>query len=337
MSKTIRAGVIGATGYTGLEVLRLLSRHPHVDLVFATARGDAGKRMSDLYPVPLDLVLQRVEEVNLKQADVVFLCLPHGAAQQFADKAMRETVVIDLSADHRLHDAANYRHWYGSDHLYPGNLAGAVYGLTEWRRDAIRTAQLIANPGCYPTSILLAVAPLLKAGLLNDATIIADSKSGVSGAGRAPKVDTLFAEVSENLKPYDVGGVHRHVAEIDQEMALLGGTRAPKEIIFSPHLIPVSRGILSTIYVPWPDEDPRRLYERAYKNEPFMWLLPAGKTATLAHVVHTNRCALSLHPVPARGHLILVSTIDNLVKGAAGQAVQNMNVRFGVEETAGLC
>jgi len=341
MQKTVRTGVLGATGYTGLEVVRLLAGHPHVELAFVTARSDAGRRISDLYPVPLDVTLQKVDDVRLSDADVLFLCLPHGASQEYARKGTEAgCVVVDLSADHRLSDADNYRHWYGVDHLYPQSLSDAVYGLTEWRRDAVRSAQLIANPGCYPTSILLAVAPLLHAGLLHGVTVIADSKSGVSGAGRVPRVDSLFAEVNENLKPYNVGSVHRHVAEIEQELQRLGGKRPPSGIIFSPHLLPVNRGILSTIYVPWPqdhtEETLRALYEKAYADEPFVWLLPAGHTATLRHVVHTNRCALSLHPVPQRKHLIVVSTIDNLVKGAAGQAVQNMNVRFGLAETAGL-
>lgn len=337
----MRAGVLGATGYTGLEVVRLLARHPDVELIFATARSDAGRRLCDLYPVPLDLMLGNVEQVDLAEADVVFLCLPHGESQEYARRgADAGAVVIDLSADHRLSDPERYRAWYGLEHRYPEALAGAVYGLTEWRRDAVRDASLIANPGCYPTSILLALGPLLAAGLLDGATVIADSKSGVSGAGRSPRVDSLFVEVNENLRPYNVGTAHRHVAEIEQELALLGGARAPAGIVFSPHLLPVSRGILSTIYVPYPaghsEEAVRALYEEAYAREPFVWLLPDGQTASLAHVVHTNRCAISLHPVTGRDTLVMVSTIDNLVKGAAGQAVQNMNVRFGLTETAGL-
>lgn len=337
----IRAGVLGATGYTGLEVVRLLTRHPEVEVAFLTARSDAGRRLSDLYPVPFDIVLQPVDQVDLASADVLFLCLPHGAAQESAQRGLEAgTVVIDLSADHRLADPAAYHEWYGTEHLFPASLGEAVYGLTEWRRKEVRTARLIANPGCYPTSILLALAPLLQAGRLGGATVIADSKSGTSGAGRAAKVDSLFAEVNENFRPYNVGHVHRHVAEMEQELGRLGAVAPPAGLIFSPHLLPVTRGILSTVYVPWPkglDEAAvRALYTEAYADEPFVWLLPPGRSASLAHVVHTNRCALSLHPVPAQGHLIVVSAIDNLVKGAAGQAVQNMNVRFGLAETAGL-
>lgn len=337
----IRAGVLGATGYTGLEVARLLARHPHVDLAFVTARSDAGRRLSELHPVPLDRVLQQVEDVDLATADVLFLCLPHGAAQELARQGLDAgSVVIDLSADHRLVDPPTYEAWYGAPHRFPGLLREAVYGLTEWRRDEVRSARLVANPGCYPTSILLALAPLLRAGLLGGARVIADSKSGASGAGRAPKVGSLFAEVNENLKPYNVGHVHRHVAEMEQEMARLGASAAPAPMIFSPHLLPVTRGILSTLYVPWPSGLDagaiRALFDEAYAEEPFIWLLPSGQTATLAHAVHTNRCALSLHPLEAQGTLVVISAIDNLLKGAAGQAIQNMNVRFGLPETAGL-
>ncbi|MDQ7030098.1 MAG: N-acetyl-gamma-glutamyl-phosphate reductase [Ardenticatenia bacterium] len=341
MSTLIRAGVVGATGYTGFELVRLLWSHPHVELVFAVSRNEAGKSLADLYATPLHVPLAAIDEADVSAVDVLFLCVPHGAAQDWAVQGLEaSTVVIDLSADHRLRDPAAYRHWYGHDHQAPSLLDEAVYGLTEWAREALPAARLIANPGCYPTSILLALAPLLRAGLLDGVTVIADSKSGVSGAGRTPKLSSLFVEVNENLKPYNIGHVHRHVAEIEQLCQLLSDGHPPAHLIFSPHLLPVSRGILSTIYVPWPDGwregELRALYAEAYANEPFIWLLPPGQTATLAHTVHTNRCAISLHPVPDQGHLIVVSTIDNLVKGAAGQAVQNMNVRFGLDETSGL-
>ncbi|HYN89476.1 MAG TPA: N-acetyl-gamma-glutamyl-phosphate reductase [Ardenticatenaceae bacterium] len=336
----IRAGVVGATGYTGFETIKILARHPSVEIAFATARSDAGKLLGDLFATPLDVRLQRLEDVDLEAADVLFLCLPHGAAQAAAAAGLAAGCkVVDLSADFRLRDPDSFRHWYGEEHRRPELLAEAVYGLTEWRRDEIRNARLIANPGCYPTSILLALAPLLRAGLLGDEPIIADSKSGVSGAGRGPKVGSLFSEVSENFKPYNIGHSHRHVAEIEQELASLSGG-ATRRLLFSPHLLPVVRGILSTIYVPlpagWSEAQLRALYAEAYAGEPFVWLLPAGQSASLAHAVNTNRCALSLHPVPEAGRLILVSTIDNLVKGAAGQAVQNCNVMFGLDETAGL-
>lgn len=338
---TLTAGILGATGYTGFETVTLLAGHPDVDLVFAGSHSNAGKRLDDLYPTPLDIELNSVERVDVSTVDVLFLCLPHGASQDYARRGLDAgAVVVDLSADFRLRDAEVYRTWYGSEHAYPDLAAEAVYGLTEWRREELRHARLIANPGCYPTSVLLAVAPLLTAGLLKGATVVADSKSGVSGAGRTPKVGSLYVEVNENLTPYNVGYTHRHVSEIEQELQALAGESAPRGVVFSPHLLPVSRGILSTIYVPlpgdWHEHDVRALYADTYAGEPFVWLLPTGQTATLRHTVNTNRCAISLHPVPARDQLIVVSTIDNLVKGAAGQAVQNMNVRFGLDETAGL-
>lgn len=336
----IRAGVLGATGYTGFETIKVLARHPAIELLFATARSDAGKPLGDLFPTPIDLRLQRVEAVDLGAVDVLFLCLPHGAAQEYAAAGLEAGCrVVDLSADFRLRDPADFQRWYKDEHRKPTLLAEAVYGLTEWRRDEVRSARLVTNPGCYPTSILLALAPLLRAGLLADAPIIADSKSGVSGAGRAAKVGSLFAEVSENFKPYSIGHSHRHIAEIEQEMGRLSNG-ATRRLIFSPHLLPVVRGILSTIYVPlpdgWSEVQLRALYAEAYADEPFIWLLPAGQIASLAHSVNTNRCAISLHPVPELNQLIIVSSLDNLIKGAAGQAVQNCNVMFGLEETLAL-
>jgi N-acetyl-gamma-glutamyl-phosphate reductase len=331
----IKAGVLGATGYTGAETVRLLAAHPDVDLAFATARTDAGRSLRDLHPGAPDVPLRRLEDIELAAVDVLFLCLPHGAAQEATRQGLEAgCVVIDLSADHRLHDPAAYERWYGAPHGSPDLLGEAVYGLTEWRRDRIRAARLIGNPGCYPTSILLALAPLLGAGRLRDTTIIADSKSGASGAGRTASVPLLFSEVNENLRPYNVGHVHRHVAEIEQELEALGGA---KGVVFSPHLVPITRGIVSTIYIqPYPPSDIRTIYETAYSSEPFVEVLPEGQTATIAHTVRSNRCAISLHEVAERDTLIVVSTIDNLLKGAAGQAVQNMNVRFGLDERAGL-
>ncbi|NDD26722.1 MAG: N-acetyl-gamma-glutamyl-phosphate reductase [Proteobacteria bacterium] len=337
----IRAGVMGATGYTGLEVIRLLSRHPQAQVVFATARSQAGLRLPDVHPGAPDMALSDAADVRLADADVIFLCLPHGATQTAARSALDAgCVVIDLSADHRLHDPATYARWYGSAHAHPDLLGEAVYGLTEMRREAIREARLIGNPGCYPTSILLGLAPLLQSGLLSGATVIADSKSGASGAGRTPSVPLLFTEVNENARPYNVGHVHRHVAEIEQELSALADGPPPTGIVFSPHLLPVNRGIISTLYVPLSDggadASVRSLYTERYAREPFVHVLPEGQTASLAHAVRTNRDVISLHPVPERGMLIVVSVIDNLLKGAAGQAVQNMNVRFGLDETAGL-
>jgi N-acetyl-gamma-glutamyl-phosphate reductase len=242
---------------------------------------------------------------------------------------------VDLSADFRLKSSRQYAAWYGVEHPAPELLAGAVYGLTEFTREQLPAARLVANPGCYPTSILLALRPLLMAGLA-DGTIIADSKSGVSGAGRTPRQNTQFVEVAGNFSAYKIGRAHRHLPEIEQEMATWQPD--PPTLIFSPHLLPVPRGILSTIYAPLKpgvtEEALHELYSLAYDGEPFVKVLPRGQQASLAHVVHTNRCAIGLTEVA--GTLIITSAIDNLIKGAAGQAVQNMNLMFGLPETAGL-
>lgn len=338
----IKAGIIGATGYTGFEAIQLLDRHPSVEIAFITGRRDAGKQVSELYATPLDLTYQPVDEVDLASVDVLFLALPHAAAAEMGVKGLAAgTRVVDLSADFRLKDVETYQTWYKHTHPAPNLLSEAVYGLTEWARDELRDARLVATPGCYPTSILLALAPLLKMGLLDGATVIADSKSGVSGAGRKAKIGSLYTEVSENFKPYAIGYSHRHAVEIEQEMGALSlAGKAPRGLVFTPHLLPVKRGILSTIYAPlpsgWTDSQLHALFSERYAAEPFIWLLPLGQTASLSHSVQTNRCTISLHAVPEREQLIIVSTIDNLIKGAAGQAVQNMNVMFGIEETLGL-
>jgi N-acetyl-gamma-glutamyl-phosphate reductase len=286
----------------------------------------------------------------LAEADVIFLCLPHAAAAPVTLAALAAGVrVIDLSADFRLKDADTYAHWYGQPHPAPALLEEAVYGLTEFARADLPAARLVANPGCYPTSILLALQPLLCAGAVAG-PIIADAKSGVSGAGRTLQLHTQFVEVADNFSPYKIGRAHRHLPEIEQQMRFWNP--AAPQLIFSPHLLPVPRGILATIYVPLannsqnpaglrrpagfvPTEDElRQLYEGTYGREPFIHLLPAGQLPSLAHVTHTNRCAISL--TLTGNTLIVTSAIDNLVKGAAGQAVQNMNVMFGAEETAGL-
>jgi N-acetyl-gamma-glutamyl-phosphate reductase len=334
----INVGIYGVTGYAGYELLRWIGRHPEARVVFTTSESQAGKALADVYPGPLDAPLLAPDDAPLGEADVVFLGLPHGVAASVAQRALAVGVrVVDLSADFRLRTSADYARWYGHTHPAP-NLLPTPYGLPELNRAALHDTQLIANPGCYPTSVLLGVAPLLRAGALTDHTIIVDSKSGVSGAGRAPKQNTSFVEVSENLAPYSIGHVHRHVGEMEQEAARLSSAAAP-QIIFTPHLLPINRGILSSIYlrVPqeWAEERIRSLYAEMYANEPFVRLLPAGKLATIGHTAHTNLCAISL-TLAAPGLLIVLSSIDNLVKGAAGQAIQNMNVMFGLAETVGL-
>lgn len=351
----IKVGIIGVTGYTGFELYKLLRRHPAVTIAWLTTESYGGQRLSDVFPCPWDEPLLSLADAPIAEADVVFLCLPHAASMPAVAAVWAEGVkAIDLSADFRIHDAATYEHWYGTSHTQTALLADAVYGLPELHRTEIAETWLVANPGCYPTSVILGLWPLAEAGWLQG-QIIVDSKSGVSGAGRKPKLSNSFVEANENLSPYSIGYAHRHIAEMEQELLQVarspgakrsGGARWQEEadrqsrIVFSPHLLPVSRGILSTMYVTLPkavDEAMvRSAYADAYPGEPFVHLLPAGQVATLHHTVGTNRCAIGLTFVPGTPTLIVTSTLDNLIKGASGQAVQNLNVMFGLEETMGL-
>lgn len=333
----VNVGICGVTGYAGYELLRWLRRHREARLVFATSESQAGKSLAEVFPGPLDVPLVSAEEAPYGEADVVFLALPHGAAARTALRALEAGArVIDLSADFRLDTPESYRRWYGHEHPAP-ELLNTPYGLTELNREALRGARLVATPGCYPTSVLLGLAPLLRAGALADATIIADSKSGVSGAGRAPKQNTSFVEVNEGLTPYNIGRVHRHVGEMEQEASKLAG--APVQVVFSPHLLPISRGMLSTMYVRVaPDmgaDAARALYQEMYAGEPFVRVLPAGQLASIQHTINTNMCAISITEA-APGLLIIASSLDNLVKGASGQGIQNMNLLLGFDETEGL-
>ena len=330
----ISAGIYGATGYTGYELVKILQRHPEVAIGFVTSESQAGRTLDEVYPAASRLPLAAGADAPLDGVDVVFLCLPHGAAAATAVTALNHNLtVIDLSADFRLRDPVSYAQWYGQPHPAPELLAEAVYGLTEFARAELPQARLIANPGCYPTSVLLALQPALATGAVGG-PLIADSKSGISGAGRAPKQHTHFVEAANNFSPYSIGRSHRHLPEMEQFI----GQWSAAPLIFSPHLLPVPRGILSTIYAPlkegWTETAVRDLYAAQYDQEPFVRLLPAGQPATLAHAVQTNQCVIGL--TVAAGTLILTAAIDNLLKGAAGQAAQNMNVRFGFEETIGL-
>lgn len=332
----IQAAIVGASGYTGLELARILIRHPHVNLCFLTSESNSGARLDALHPSAPAMELIALDDAPLDSVDVVFLCLPHGVSASKAVLALESgACVIDLSADFRLDDANVYEHWYKSKHPATHLLSEAVYGLTEFAREALPAARLVANPGCYPTSILLPLRPLLEESLVAG-TIIADSKSGVSGAGRAPKQHTHFVEVAGNFGPYSIGRSHRHLPEIEQQVRAWSQTAPP--LIFSPHLLPVPRGILSTIYVPLiedADEDTvRQLWLDWFGDEPFVKILPPGELPSLAHVNYTNRCVIN--GTLAANTLIVTSAIDNLIKGAAGQAVQNMNVMFDLPETAAL-
>lgn len=338
MEGEVPVGVIGATGYTGLELVRLLKHHPRVRVAWITSESSPGKALSEVAPVPYDDVLLSWEDVQLSGDEIVFSCLPHGASMEAVQKAYEAGCrVVDLSADFRLPDPATYAQWYGTEHRAPQLLSAAVYGLTELFRERIRETRLVANPGCYPTSVILALYPLARAGLLPEHVIV-DSKSGVSGAGRKPKLTTHFVEANENVSPYSIGYAHRHIPEMEHVLKQVGPNEWVR-VTFAPHLLPVNRGILSTIYLTLPEDvTPQALhalYCQTYRHEPFVRVLPLGQAATLRHTQHTNLCVLGLTHVLGR-EWIVTSSIDNLLKGASGQAVQNMNVMCGWEETLGL-
>jgi len=338
----LKVAIVGASGYTGVELLRILHAHPEVAVTCVTSEQNAGRPVSDVFPSlrgRMDLVLESVEPVGIaEKVDIVFTALPHKAAMEVVPTFLKMgRDVIDLSADYRLHDAATYGKWY-EKHLNPELLSKAVYGIPELRRAEIGQASLVANPGCYPTSVILGLAPLLKNKVIDPKSVIVDAASGVTGAGRGAKVDNLYCEVNEGFKAYGVGGVHRHIPEIEQELSLLAGTRMA--ITFTPHLVPMDRGILSTIY-----SNPLgkvtaaeliTLYEAFYEGEPFVRVLPEGRFPSTANVRGSNFCDVGIAVDERTGRVIVVSAIDNLVKGASGQAVQNMNLMCGLPETLGL-
>ena len=338
----LNVAIVGASGYTGLELIRILHCHPEVAVTCLTSEQSAGRKISDIFPTlrgRCDLVLENLEPVRVAaKADLIFTALPHKAAMEVVPTFLKlGKHVIDLSADYRLSDPEVYGAWY-EPHINPANLKKAVYGLPEIRRAKIRGARLVANPGCYPTSIILGLAPLLKKGLINTGDIIADSASGMTGAGRAAKVDSLYCEVNEGFRAYGVGGVHRHTPEIEQELSLLAGE--PLVITFTPHLVPMDRGILSTVYAKprtaTTTEKLLKLYQDFYRGEPFVRVLPQGTLPGTAFVRGSNFCDISPLVDQRSGRIIIVSAIDNLVKGASGQAVQNMNIVCGFPETMGL-
>jgi len=338
----LKVAVVGASGYTGVELIRILHNHPEVAVTSVTSEQSAGKLLSDVYPSlrgRYDKILEPlVPERIAEKVDIIFTALPHKAAMEVVPSFLAAgKIVIDLSADYRLHDPAVYAAWYDR-HLNPELLSAAVYGLPELRREEISAARLVANPGCYPTSIILGLMPLLKEGLIDTASIIADSKSGVSGAGRGAKVDSLYCEVNEGFKAYGVGGVHRHIPEIEQEISLLAGKNTM--ISFTPHLVPMDRGILSTIYAAPLNSitaaDLHALYEEQYDGEAFVRVLNQGEFPSTAFVRGSNFCDIGITLDKRTGRIIVVSALDNLVKGASGQAVQNMNIVCDFPETMGL-
>ncbi|MEJ0010548.1 MAG: N-acetyl-gamma-glutamyl-phosphate reductase [Alphaproteobacteria bacterium] len=345
MGKDIRTAILGASGYTGAELLRLLNAHPSFAIAALTAETQAGKEMAEVYPhlAPRRLPkLVKHTEVDFSKIDLVFCCLPHGTTQEIIAGLPKNVRIVDLSADFRLHDIAAYKEWYGHEHRAGALQKDAVYGLTEHYRERIKSARLVANPGCYPTSILLPLLPLLKGAYLDLSPIVVNSLSGISGAGRKVAQEYLFTELDGGVSAYGIGR-HRHLAEIEQEVSKVTSRYSLNPVphcpvSFTPHLVPITRGMLSTIHVRLNDfeaDTAANLVRMAYKDEPFMTVLEKGSAST--HQVRgTNRCIMSFHPGRQSQELIIVSVIDNLVKGASGQALQNANLMFGLPETTNL-
>jgi N-acetyl-gamma-glutamyl-phosphate reductase len=340
-NKKLKVGIVGGTGYTGVELLRLLASHPQVEVAAVTSRGEAGLAVSEMFPSLrgyIDVAFSDPATTNLGSCDVVFFATPHGVAMKQAQELLNAgTKIIDLAADFRLQDTAVFEKWYKLPHSCPDILQKAVYGIPELNREQIKTAEVIGNPGCYPTTVLLGLMPLLEKNFIDlSAPIIADSKSGVSGAGRKAEVSTLFSEAGDNLKAYGVSG-HRHHPEIDAQLKRLAGKDL--QFIFVPHLIPMIRGMLSTIYVKLtPDacmQDLQSVYEQRYDNERFVDVLPQGVLPETRSVRGSNQLRIALQKQQGE-YLTILVVQDNLVKGAAGQAVQNMNIMFGFEEYLGL-
>lgn len=334
----VKVGIVGGTGYTGVELLRLLAQHPAAEITAITSRGEAGQAVADLYPsLRRRLALRFVtpDEADLAACDVVFFATPNGIAMKQAPALLDAGVkVIDLAADFRIADVAVWEKWYGMTHTCPERLKDAVYGLPEVNREAIRTASLVANPGCYPTAVQLGFLPLLEAGLVDRNSLIADAKSGVSGAGRKAEVRSLFVEAGDNFAAYGASG-HRHLPEISQGLERCAG--GPVGLVFVPHLTPLIRGIHATLYLRLTGvADYQTVYEERYCNEPFVDVMPFGSHPETRSVRASNLCRIALHRPQGGDTLVVLSVIDNLVKGAAGQAIHNMNLMFGLDETLGL-
>lgn len=338
----IKVGIVGGTGYTGVELLRILASHPEAEVSCITSRSEAGLAVADLYPNlrgHYDLAFSEPDPDTLAQCDLVFFATPHGVAMRLAPELIaRGTRVVDLSADFRIKDLDVWAKWYGMPHESPEWAEKAVYGLPEVAREAIRDAQLVANPGCYPTAVQLGLIPLLENGLVKTDRIIADAKSGASGAGRQANVGMLHGEIGESFKAYGASG-HRHLPEIRQGLVAASGD-SQLGVTFVPHLVPMIRGIEATLYAELKDsagfDRLQSLYETRYQNEPFVDVLPFGSHPDTRSVRGANHCRMALHRQEGSNLVIITSVIDNLVKGAAGQAVQNMNVMCGLQETLGL-
>jgi N-acetyl-gamma-glutamyl-phosphate reductase len=335
----IKTGIVGATGYSGVELMRLLSAHPHADLVLVTSRTEKGRNVSEMFPSlrgVIDLVYTDPDINELSSCDVVFFATPNGTAMQHVPALLEsDTRVIDLSADFRLRDHNVWEKWYGLKHNCKHLLEEAVYGLPEINRAQIKASRLVANPGCYPTAIQLGFIPLLEKNLVDPRTLIADAKSGISGAGRKTSIPHLFCETSESLSAYGVDG-HRHLPEIKQ--GLNSASSEDVELVFVPHLVPMIRGIYATLYARLGDRsiDIQKIFEDRYINEPFVDIMPEGSHPDTRSVRGTNLCRLAPH-IPQDGDTVVILAVeDNLVKGAAGQAIQNMNIMFDIAEETGL-
>ena len=335
----IKIGIIGGTGYIGVELLRLLAQHPQARLIVITSRGEAGKKVAELFPSlrgHVDLAFSAPDPKTLAGCDVVFSATPNGVAMTHARELLKAGVkFIDLAADFRLKDPATWEKWYGLPHACPELLAEAVYGLPEVNREKIKQARLVANPGCYPTAVQLGFLPLLENDLVDTRHLIADAKSGVSGAGRKAEVSTLFSETADSMKAYGVAG-HRHWPEIRQGLDAVKAK--PVGLTFVPHLTPMIRGIHATLYarLAKPGVDLQAVFEKRYANEPFVDVMPAGSHPETRSVRASNVCRIAVHRPQDGDTVVVLSVIDNLVKGAAGQAIQNMNIMFGLDESSGL-
>jgi N-acetyl-gamma-glutamyl-phosphate reductase len=339
-NQPLRAAVLGASGYTGADLIRLAARHPYIEITALIAKGHAGQTLAQVFPHLSSLDLPNLvtsDKVDWDSVDVAFCGLPHGTAHAEIAKLPDRVKVIDMSADFRLRDLGTYAEWYGGEHSAPELLKGAVYGLTEHYRDQIKSARLVACPGCYPTAVLLALLPLLKGGHIAPEDIIIDAKSGVSGAGRSLKQNILFSEAGEGLSPYGIGS-HRHVPEIEQELGAVAG--APVTVNFTPHLVPMTRGELCTSYVRLGGKttaaDLRQALDTAYAESPFVRVVEEGVIPATQHVRGSNYCHIGVFADRIPGRAIVVSAIDNLVKGSAGQALQNFNLMHGLDETTAL-
>jgi N-acetyl-gamma-glutamyl-phosphate reductase len=338
-SKPIQVGIVGGTGYTGAELLRLLARHPQARVKVLTSRQEAGKRADALFPQLrgfCDVSYTAPDAETLAGCDAVFFATPHGTAMSLTPALVERGVkVIDLSADFRLKDPAIYKRWYQHDHACPQLLEEAVYGLPEIHRHEIAKARVVGNPGCYPTAVSLGLLPLVEAGVIETRGIVADCKSGVSGAGRELKLGSMFVEAYDTLKSYGVAG-HRHLPEIEQELGAVAGEKLG--LTFIPHLIPMIRGMQATIYarLSKPDTDLQALFESRYRGEPFVDVLPAGAEPETRSVRASNFCRVAVHRPGGGDTVVVLSVIDNLVKGAAGQALQCFNLMFGCDEQTAL-